>query len=268
MIRLRASAVSLAGVATLASALAGAQSTDGALCIGKDRILRYAASGVCPAGQTPYRIPAPNGKPTFKDYRPKDTTSAVGALRARLDAAERRIQALEQSHGPPSAAGAHVVRAPFSVVDDRGRPIFVVSSAPRGFTLSTAGGEEVASGEAQPDGGVFRTSDPRNAARANLGVFGNTPQVTLRQARKLYGAFYVNAQGRALLQLHNSAGEPVAVLAVTGERGRLQLTDPGGTPTVDAGTNQLGVGVVRTGPMFACVGRMGLVVPNCIAGHK
>jgi hypothetical protein len=47
----------------------------------------------------------------------------------------------------------------------------------------------------------------------------------------------------------------------------LQLTNPAGAPTVDAGTLGSGAGQVDVGPGSSCPVTEGLRVPTCIRGH-
>ena len=53
-----------------------------------------------------------------------------------------------------------------------------------------------------------------------------------------------------------------------GGNGMFQLSNAAGDPRVESGVNGNDLGVVRAGPQYNCAGKMGLVAPDCIVGHR
>jgi hypothetical protein len=141
-----------------------------------------------------------------------------------------------------------------SVMNASGKPVAGLLSGAGGGTVgvATASGATLAQMSVSDDGrGLFQVYSPRSGS----------PLAVLTQAADRVGG---------LVQIYNEKTS-VANLTVGGAgAGYLQLSDPSGTPTVEAGTLSDGNGTVRAGPTYQCL-KASLsgpitTVPNCIMG--
>ncbi len=262
-------------VAALASALVltAAQKPKGIyVCVAADRLVRFEPSGQCAAGQVGYRlaeaqdllaVPPAEGKP--------NETIQMTELKARLDAAQKRMSSLESYIADvserSSRPGSRFV-APFTVVDDAGKEIFSVQSNPRGWRVSFPSGDRAVVSTALPGGGFVKALSQDQNRQAVIGVSDNVALVTVRQGDKPRGTLSLLADGTTWLTINNAGGKSVAALNETPKgAGHLLLANPSGEPRVEGGTLTSGVGLVRVGPQFKCAGSMGLAPPDCIKGH-
>ena len=161
-----------------------------------------------------------------------------------------KILATMSAHPKDPNAGA------VSIMNSAGKAV-------AGLTIGSGGGAVVVangSGVGLAQMGV--TDDGRGLVEVYAKT-GGRPIAVMTQAIEHVGG---------LLQISNS-GNPVANLTVGGQGGGyLQLTDPSGNPTVEAGTLPDGNGTVRAGPTYQClpVTLSGPIsfVPNCIMGNR
>jgi hypothetical protein len=155
--------------------------------------------------------------------------------------------------GTKSGAGA------LSVMNSAG-------TAVAGLLGSAAAGGAVA--VATSNGATVAEMSVADDGRGLLQVFargGGRPLAVLTQATDRVGG---------LVQISN-ASTPVANLTVGSQgAGYLQLTDPSGGPTVEAGTLPNGNGQVRAGPFYKCspvqaaTPVISIGIPDCIVGGK
>ena len=147
------------------------------------------------------------------------------------------------------------------------------------------------------DGGAVRVTNPTGTVVA--GMLGNVRNagalLVADGSGKVASEMSVTSGGFGAIQVFGRTGAPVAVLGHSAEfqggivqisntkgpvasltirpsgAGHFQLANAEGTPTVEAGTLQNGLGTVRAGPTYKCVpaqAGMGLGVPDCIIGQK
>jgi hypothetical protein len=144
-----------------------------------------------------------------------------------------------------------------SVMNSAGKPVAgLLGSGPGGGTVgvATSSGATLAQMSVSDDGrGLVQVYSPRSGS----------PLAVLTQAADRVGG---------LVQIYNEKTS-VANLTIGGAgAGYLQLSDPSGTPTVEAGTLADGNGTVRAGPTYQClpVTMSGPIsfVPNCIMGGQ
>jgi hypothetical protein len=265
----------LAGVLTLsvsATAAVVVQQPHGVhVCIAPDRTIRYEPSTQCAGGQASYQLvevrdlAGLQGAPASRSE-----SDQVKELQARLDAAQRRLASLEAFVADVNTrGGGHRVTVPFEVDDEKGQPIFAVRSNPRGFSLFAPGGQSVAAGTALGDGAFFKVFNISGTREAVMGAVGSVSLLDVRQSRDKSGVKLAVAEDNAPTMLIFNQNN-ISVAALTrgnGGAGRLQLTNPAGTPTVDAGTLGSGAGQVDVGPNSSCPVAGGLRVPTCIRGR-
>ena len=159
---------------------------------------------------------------------------------------------------------ANQVKAPFDVVDARGKPILRVQDARpgigRGVTLFSATGAEVAFISALPEGGFFKARSGSGFPEIVVGVTTGVGALIVRDADSKARATLGLVNGKPSLEIAN---ENYANIAAFGQGttggGFLQLGDAAGNARVDAGVNVKDCGVVRTHPLGnAGVGLVGM----------
>jgi hypothetical protein len=260
------------GLSTFAAAGVAFQQPRGVhVCIAADRTIRYEPSVQCAGGQASYQLAdlrdlaglqgAPAGR---------SESDQLKELQARLDAAQRRLASLESFVADVNTrGGAHHITVPFEVDDEKGKAIFAVSSDPRGFKLFAPGGEAVAAGTVLGGGAFFKVYNIPGTREAVMGATASVSVLDVRQGRDKSGVKLAVAEDNVPTMLIFNQNN-ISVAAFTrgpGGAGRLQLTNPAGAPTVDAGTLGSGAGQVDVGPGSSCPVTEGLRVPTCIRGH-
>lgn len=214
---------------------------------------------------------------TMAGWRAAPGAAAESDLRATVDLLKKRVDQLEAtlaSREREASLQPSRVKAPFEVVDRTGKLIFVVTddrynwvpdqgrvTVSRGradnFVMTfhrPAGQIALALGEAAaptPGAGVVSVNDPAGITRVELhGAEGvDTFSPTGKDVISL--GFDAKTHERGVVHLH----------------GLMQIFDAGGRTTVEAGTQEDGVGVVRVGPNFVCSGYGGVRAPDCIKGR-
>jgi len=243
------------------------------VCVGVDRVLRFAPGTSCPAGQASYNLALDGTQPNAPD-EDKSLPNQINDLKKTIDFLRDRVSNLEKEVGKPNkneSAVEHIVHAPFYVMDKSGKPIFTVTD---GVGTQAMGRVRVGRGSGD-----------------NYGVWvanaGGTPVLAFSEAKDGAGAVSAyDKDGRRSVQAHG--GEGVALFSPSGksvvgmgyneaslERGILQLSgifqifDGAGQTMVEAGTTKKdGVGVVRVGPGAKCVPMGPLRVGDCIMGRR
>lgn len=260
------------GLSTFAASGVAVQQPRGVhVCIAADRTLRYEPSAQCTAGQASYQLVDVRDLAGLQSAPPtRSESDQLKELQARLDAAQRRLASLEAFVADVNTrGGAHHITAPFEVDDEKGKPIFTVNSDVRGFKLHAPNGQAVAAGTVFGDGAFFKVYNIPGTREAVMGATGSVSLLDVRQGRDKSGVKLAVAEDNAPTMLIFNQNN-VSVAAVTrgpGGAGRLQLTNPAGIPTVDAGTLKSGAGQVDVGPGSSCPVAGGLRVPTCIRGH-
>jgi hypothetical protein len=123
--------------------------------------------------------------------------------------------------------------------------------------------------------GYIATLDPnRRYAEVEMGADGSGLVQVFQPG---VGSVVVLTQDKAggLLQIKNGSGTPVASFKAgdSDGGGYWQLTDAGGNPMVEGGSDE-GRGIVRAGPFYTCTPAMGTAVvgvaslPDCIKGRN
>jgi hypothetical protein len=149
-----------------------------------------------------------------------------------------------------------VVKAPFTVVDSAGKPMFIVNASPRGIQLLAEHSDMTG---ALPSGAFISTSPTGTSIKAVsqnghtqsvLGVENeNTPEVVLRDSGGLQRLILAVRKDDPELNLTNDSNLYVVSLdqgAFGG--GRLQILNATGDARVLAGMVLKGIGVVRVMP--------------------
>jgi hypothetical protein len=158
---------------------------------------------------------------------------------------------LVASNSTPSAQGAGgKVKAPFTVVDDKGVAIFQVRSDTRGFALSNPKGVEVAYGTANDTVTMFKVRSVDNARQTALGLGPSFIGVNVRLNEKLRATLGLGGNLMPSLEMFTS-GEKLIVTArqsLDSGGGFLSLNDAGGIERVTGGVDPAGVGLVQSHP--------------------
>ena len=243
------------------------------VCVGVDRVLRFATGTSCPAGQASYNLALDGTQPSPPD-EDKTLSNQINDLKKNIEFLRDRVSTLEKESKQPDkneSSVDHIIHAPFHVVDKSGKAIFTVTEGPSAQAL---GRVRVGRG----------TGD-------NYGVFVATaagiPVAVLSEAKDGAGAFTAyDGSGKRSVQGHGGEGltlfspsnKDIVSLGFNAgntERGLLQLSgllqifDGAGQTMVEAGTSTTkGVGVVRVGPGAKCVPLGTLRVPDCIMGRQ
>lgn len=243
------------------------------VCVGVDRVLRFATGTACPAGQASYNLALDGTQPNPPD-EDKTASNQINELKKNIEFLRDRVTNLEKESNKPDkneSSVDHIVHAPFHVVDKNGKAILTVTDGPSAQAL---GRVRVGRG----------TGD-------NYGIWVATaagiPVAVLSEAKDGAGAFTaydktgkrsVQGHGGEGLTLFGSSNTSVASMGLNAgntDRGLLQLSgllqifDPAGQTMVEAGTSTTkGVGVVRVGPGAKCVPLGTLRVPDCIMGRQ
>jgi hypothetical protein len=242
------------------------------VCVGVDRVIRFAPGTSCPAGQASYNLALDGTQPTPPD-EDKTLANQISDLRKTIDLLRDRVSNLEHELAKESDLKnlEHVIRAPLQVVDKTGNAIFTVTDASYGqatvgrvhvgrgtgnnygiWVQKAGGGVAAAIGEGKTGGGVVSVNDPAGKPRAEL--FGQG------------GVTVYNPSGKDVVSLNlNAANTASGVMQLTGI---FQILDGGGQTIVEAGRLPTGVGVVRVGPGTKCVPMGTLRVGDCIMGRR
>ena len=169
---------------------------------------------------------------------------------------------------------------PQLVLNQKGQPraALRLSAGAGHLSVSNAKGSVVAnvSGTGTADGGSVIVGNSSGKGIASLGTAANgSGLVQVFEPGGKSIAVMAQDKSGGLLQIKNGAGIPVANLkaADSDGGGYWQLTDPSGTPVVEAGADGAR-GVVRAGPFFECLPKMGTAIvavaplPDCIKGRS
>jgi hypothetical protein len=147
-----------------------------------------------------------------------------------------------------------------SVMNAEGKPVVGLTGGNRGGIVAVANSTSVPLAEmsVSDDGrrGIFQVNQNQK------------PMAVLTEAIESPGG---------LLQLFNNSQPVVSVTVSRKGAGYWQLTNAAGLPTVEAGTNPEGEGVVRAGPFYGCIPinaslpspliTPGFGFPDCIKGN-
>ena len=189
-------------------------------------------------------------------HRPETGARAeeVDRLRERIDVLAQRLSDLEERLAAKELGTANQVKAPFDVVDGRGKPILRVQDGRpgigRGVTLFSASGAQVAFISALPEGGFFKAKSGSGFPEIVVGVTTGLGALVVRDADSKARATMGLINGKPSIEFTNDNYVSIAALgqATTGG-GFLQLGDAEGNARVEGGVNANGCGVVRTHPL-------------------
>ena len=224
------------------------------VCVGSDRVVRYAGTGPCAQGQSEFLLGAGGGAAPTKD----GNSAQVAELQSKLDFMSKRLADLEKEaaaskEGETFAAKGLKIRAPFEVVDGSDKTIMLIGYDPggyRGFKVFSVGGQPLLFGSALETGGMVKTMGPDQQSQTVTGVNGKFASIAVRTGTTPRAGLALNTDGTSEMFVANSAGTPVASVRTTSlNSGKIQLSNGGGESVVEAGMNKNGVGVVIAYPV-------------------
>ena len=201
----------------------------------------------------------------------------IEALDADTSALQQRLTALERGGAAGAQAPvdnrAFIVRAPFEVQDDNGKPIIRVvekGAGSRGLYVFNAGSNVAAQLAVFTESGGGRvlaypgTRGFGALAKARVGMYYESSGPIFEGVRPDdTNLFQVGSEG---FIVYNKSGTPVAKLAASNSgAGYLQLANATGNAVVEAGQLEPGRGVVRAYP---CCGPPPIPIPSFIVGKK
>jgi hypothetical protein len=180
------------------------------VCMGADRLLRGPVAGAtCGPGE---RVVLGTLGAAAKE--PKDATP-VDPNVARINALEDRVRQLERELGQRASIGAKVT-APFEVLDEGGKRLFVVgrpfgpATRPGAYLYNTSG-QAVALMSSGPAGGIVRAlSDTDQNTSVGIGISSEGPGIIVREADKVRLELGKTPSGRFGLRVTSAGGTPVA----------------------------------------------------------
>jgi hypothetical protein len=243
----------------VATTLAAQAPTGMRVCVGADRVLRYAGGGPCPQGQSEYRLIAgqDGGGPPPATNRDGGNQNQVAELQQKLDFMNQRLAALEQEaaaskQGEIFAGKGLKVRAPFEVVDGNDKTIMLIGYDPggyRGFKVFSPGGLPLLFGSALETGGMVKEMGPDQQVQTVTGVNGKFAGIAVRTGTMGRAGLALNTDGSSEMFVANGSGQTVASVRTTSlNSGKLQLANPAGISVVEAGMTPNGVGAVIAYP--------------------
>lgn len=215
-----------------------------------------AVSALLLVGALSARVPA-------APHRPESVTEAeeVDRLRERIDVLTQRLSDLEARLAVKELGAVNQVKAPFVVVDARGKPLLRVQDNPsRSVILFSASGAALALISALPEGGFFKAKSESGFPEVVMGVTTGVGALIVRDADSKARATMGLINGKPSIEFTNENYVGIATIGQgTTGGGFLQLGDAEGNARVDGGVNVKGCGVVRTHPLGnAGVGLVGM----------
>jgi hypothetical protein len=222
-----------------------------------------------------WRSPASGADVTALRKRVDALDAETNSLDARLAAVERhRLDYAGQVPATTGPGGTSVIRAPFEVQDEKGKPILRVVErgiASRGLYVFNEQGNVAAQVAALPDGGgrifVYPGTQPLGGvtvpAYAAIAYPNTGPTMWMLRAdgkplakidNEGFAAFNKNGIGVAALGAKPASGA-----------GYLTLGEPSGNAIVEAGVLPDGRGVVRAYPLG---GKPPIPIPNLLMGSR
>jgi len=215
-----------------------------------------AVSALLLVGALSARVPA-------APHRPESGERAeeVDRLRERIDVLAQRLSDLEARLATKELGAVNQVKAPFVVVDARGKPLLrVQDGTARGVSLFSASGAAVALISALPEGGFFKAKSGSGFPEVVVGVTTGLGALVVRDADSKARATLGLINGKPSIEFANENYVNIAAIGQgTSGGGFLQLGDAEGNARVDGGVNVKGCGVVRTHPLGnAGVGLVGM----------
>ena len=232
-----------------------AQGPAGRVCVGADRVLRYAGSNPCPPGQSEYvLVTGAGGSPTTST----GASAQVADLQHKLDVMGKRLADVEQAaaeskEGQTFAAKGLRIRAPFEVVDGNDKTIMLIgyeAGGYRGFKVFSAAGQPLLFGSALETGGMTKALGPDQQTQTVTGVNGKFAGIAVRNGSMSRAGLALNADGISEMFIANGTGTAVLSARTTSTNaGKLQIAGPSGESVVEAGMTKDGVGAVIAYPV-------------------
>jgi hypothetical protein len=200
----------------------------------------------------------------------------TNTLEARLSAVERhRLDYAGQVPATTGPGGTSIIRAPFEVQDDKGKPILRVVErgiASRGLYVFNEQGNVAAQVAVLSDGGggrVFAYPGTQALGAITVPAYAAMVYTNTGPTLEMHGASgkplaRIDADGFAAF---NKSGVGVAAMGArpASGAGYLTLGEPGGSAIVEAGVLPDGRGVVRAYPLG---GKPPIPVPNLLMGAR
>jgi hypothetical protein len=237
----------------LGTALAAQGQTVARVCVGADRVLRYAGAGPCPQGQSEHAL-VTGQQPGSPDA---GTTAQVAELQRKVDFLGKRLADVEREAagsrgGETFAQKGLKIRAPFEVVDGNDKTIMLIGYEPggyRGFKVFSAAGQPLLFGSALETGGMTKALGPDQQIQTVTGVNGKFAGMAVRNGATSRAGLALNTDGISEMFVANGAGQTVASVRTTSTNsGKLQLANASGESVVEAGMTPNGVGAVIAYP--------------------
>ncbi len=153
-----------------------------------------------------------------------------------------------------------------------GKPIAELGPGARGnpaLRILSPSGAPVAAIGVDPEGGGGAMKVTNAAGAVVAAVLGGQRGTVLvgNQAGQTIAEMSGSDEGRGMFQIFHGAISVAVLTKGAAGAGLLQLSNNGGSPTVEAGTLPSGLGIVRAGPQYKCTGSGGLAAPDCIKGR-
>jgi hypothetical protein len=239
----------------VATAVAAQAPSGMRVCVGSDRVVRYAGTGPCAQGQSEYLLGGGGGPTPPGDWA---SSAQVAELQSKLDLMSKRLGDLEQevagSKEEKTLAGKGLkIRAPFEVVDGSDKTIMLIGYDPggyRGFKVFSAGGQPLLFASALETGGMVKAMGPDQQSQTVTGVNGKFAGIAVRTGTTGRAGLALNTDGTSEMFVANSSGVEVASVRTTSlNSGKIQLTNSSGISVVEAGMSTDGVGVVKVYPL-------------------
>ena len=267
------SIVGLSGLAVFPALPVTRGGTSIHVCVGADLVLRFSPKGAaCPQNQVGYdlSLDVNEPKPPKEDEPPP---KEVVELQKTVDFLRDRVSNLEKElgkHDKNESDVAHIVRAPFHVVDKSGKPILTVTDdavkqATGRVRIGRGSGDNYGVSIANPAGTLVAGLTEASNGAGGLGLYDQAGKLSVRGI------------GGLGVQLYSPSDKEIASFGFKDDthdsghlwmHGNFELVDGSGLAIVEAGTSPSGVGVVRVGPAKKCVPMATLRVPDCIIGRQ
>lgn len=237
------------------------------VCISADRIVRQKEGTTCPAGAREYdlaldtpELDVPPDEEAATAAQVDELKRTVRNLSETVRTLASRVAALETGEG--SRGAASTVTAPFQVVDQDGGLLFLVT----GKKFVEAPRARVTIARGQTDNFNFSINRTNGVPAVSMGERNTLGSGLLRLSHG-NGKLSILLAEEGVTVTNNSGNAVAGLMLGSGGGGVLELSSEGGTPVVQAGMVESGIGVVRVGPRFVC-GASSVRQPDCLLGRQ
>lgn len=156
------------------------------------------------------------------------TEARVEALEAKIALLESRVNSAGSAQQPPQQ---WTVKAPFTVVDNAGKPVFMVRAEPRGMIVVDAEGNTLVAASALPGNGFVKAINVAQNRTALISADASSARLLLRDAATTDRLLLtVAGNGRPTVTLNGDAHQPIVQLQtqVANGGGELVISDAKG----------------------------------------